>query len=234
MLMMSSANPGWHAEGRVAFPGRLAGAVQILFAVLLGGLSAVAGGDSPEFPPRGVVLLAVYALPGVIGLIGVSGGRPALLVAAAATSTLGSLLAFSGVTLIFLVPAILFLVGAVRIAADDSLAASATMRRILGGSLLAVALIVLMVCAGASALLITDERCWTGYATPSGIRYEPAPYTTGEMDVPTGAISSTCSTGVLSARGVGLAGLVGGGALALAIATRRRPGEAREEVGPAR
>lgn len=201
--------------------------MQILFAVLLGGVSAIAGGDSPEFPPRGIVLLAVYAVPGVIGLIGVAGARPALLVAAAVASTLGSFVAFSGVTLIFLVPAMLFLVGAVRIASEDAVADSTTIRGLLGGVILAATLIALMVGAGASALLITDERCWTAHETLRGIRYEPAPYATGEMEVPAGATSSTCSTGVISARGVGLAGLLGGGAVVLAIATRRLPGDGR-------
>lgn len=204
--------------------GRLGGLTQVVFASLLGGLSALAREGSPEFLPRGFVLLAVYSLPGIIGLLGVAQRRPALLLAAAAASTIGSVLAFSGVTLIFLVPAMLFLVGAVRMASEDSVAASMTMRRVFGGVLLATILTVLMIGAGASALIVTDEQCWTTYQTPGGVRYELAPYTTGEMQVPVGALSFSCSTGVISARGVGLAGLLGGGALGLAMATgRRRP-----------
>ena len=210
------------------FPGRLSGAVQIIFAALLGGVSALAGGDSPEFPPRGLVLFAVYAIPGIVGLLGVAGRRPALLLAAAAASTVGSVLAFSGVTLIFLVPAILFLYGAIRLAPVPPTAASRSALGILAGSILAAVLMVLMIGAGASALLVTDERCWTTYQTPGGVRHEPAPYTTGEMQVPTGALSFSCSTGVISARGVGLAGLLGAGALALAIATGRRPRDVHE------
>jgi len=221
--MVSSANPARSADDRAAFPGRLAGAVQILFAALLGGVSALAGGDSPEFLPRGAVLLAVYSLPGIVGLLGVAQRRPALLLAAGAASTVGSVLAFSGVTLIFLVPAILFFFGAIRLATVAPTAGSGSVSGILAGSVLAAALTVLMIGAGASALLVTDEQCWATYQTPGGVRYEPAPYTTGEMQVPTDALSFSCSTGVISARGVGLAGVLGVGALALAMATRRRP-----------
>ena len=85
------------------FAGRLAGVVQITFAVLIGGVSAFAGEGSPEFPPRSLVLLAVYGMPGIVGLLGVTGRRPALLLAAAATTAVGSVVAFSGVTLIFLI-----------------------------------------------------------------------------------------------------------------------------------
>jgi hypothetical protein len=210
--------------------GRLGGLTQLVFASLLGGVSALAGDGSPEFLPRGVVLLAVYSLPGIIGLIGVAQRRPALLFAAGATSTVGSVLAFSGVTLIFLVPAILFLYGAVRLASVAPVAGSGSAFGILAGSVLAAVLTVLMVGAGASALLVTDEQCWTTNQTPNGVRYEPVPYTTGEMQVPAGAISFSCSTGVISARGVGFAGVLGAGALALAVATGRR----RRDVGELR
>ena len=190
--MESSANPAQPTDDRAAFPGQLAGGVQITFAALLGGVSALAGGDSPEFLSRGVVLFVVYALPGVVGLLGVAGRRPALLLAAGAASTVGSVLAFSGVTLIFLVPAILFFYGAVRLASVAPAAGSGSAFGILAGSVLAAVLTVLMIGAGASALLVTDEQCWTTYQTPGGVRYEPAPYTTGEMQVPEGAISFSC------------------------------------------
>lgn len=231
--MGSSVNPAPRGADRAAFPGRLAGGVQITFAVLIGGVSALAGEGSPEFPPRGLVLLAIYALPGIVGLMGVSERRPALLLAAAATSTVGSVIAFSGVTLIFLVPAILFLYGAVRIASVRSAAGTSSGFGMLAGIVIAAVLTVLMVGAGASALLITDEGCWTTYQTPGGVRYEAAPYTTGEMQVPTGAVAFSCSTGVISLRGVGLASLLGGGALVLAVATRSRPKDAVESRLPA-
>jgi hypothetical protein len=202
--------------------GRLGSLTQLVFASLLGGVSALAGDGSPEFLPRGVVLFVAYALPGVVGLLGVAGRRPALLLAASAASTVGSVLAFSGVTLIFLVPAILFLYGAVRLASVAPEEGSGSASGILAGSVLAAVLTMLMIGAGASALLVTDEQCWTTYQTPNGVRYEPAPYTTGEMQVPAGAISFTCSTGEISARGVGLATLFGTGSIGLGLLNSRR------------
>lgn len=51
----------------------------------------------------------LYAIPAVIGALGAIDGLRSLLEAAAAVlSTIGSVLAFSGVTLVFLVPAVLF------------------------------------------------------------------------------------------------------------------------------
>jgi hypothetical protein len=228
MRVIGSSNPARSSQERAAFAGRLAGAVQIIFAGLIGGASALAGGGSPEFPPRSLVLLVVFAMPGIIGLLGVAQRRPSLLLAAGAAATVGSVIAFSGITLIFLVPAILFFVGAFRIASHGAGAAPRSLGGALAATGIAIALVVLMIGAGASALLVTDERCWTTYETPGGVRFEPAPYTTGEMQVPTGALSMECSTGAISARGVGLAGLLGGGALGLAMATGRRRPDARE------
>jgi hypothetical protein len=235
--MTSSAKVGDGNKERAAFAGRLAGTVQILFAMLIGGVSALAGGAAPDFLPRGVVLLLIYSLPGVVGLLGVAERRPALLLAAAAASAVGSLVAFSGVTLIFLVPAVIFLVGAARLASADAVGAGMSMRSTLAGVVVAAVLVMLMVGAGASALLVTDERCWTMYETQGGgIRYEAAPVATGEVAVPEGALSYGCSNGVISARGVGLGGLLGGSALAIVIVTgRRRGGAARSiSIGSAR
>jgi hypothetical protein len=64
--------------------------------------------NPPEPISRGIALGALYAMPAVIGAIGALQGRRAMLAAASAASAIGSVLAFSGVTLIFGVPAILF------------------------------------------------------------------------------------------------------------------------------
>ncbi len=229
--MESSLNRAPAMGARAAFPGRLAGAVQILFAVLLGGVSALAGDSSPDFIPRGVILAGAYSLPGIVGMLGVAQRRPALLLAASGASAVGSVLAFSGVTLIFLLPAVLFAYAAVRLASVASSTAGIRASGVIAGTVIAAALIALVMGAGASALLVTDERCWTTYATQGGTRIEAAPFTTGEVTVPAGALSYNCSTGVLSARGVGLAGMLGGTALALVVATRPRPSHGSVERG---
>lgn len=206
---------------RSQFLGRLAGATQIIFAALIAGVAALS--FEPGFVPRSVVLLVAFALPGVVGLVGTAARRPALLVAAGTTSAVGAFIAFSGVTLIFLVPAALFFAAAIRLQlAPPSSAGSGWIARV-GQLGFAAAIAVLLFGAGAVALLSTDADCWAEYPTPTGIRIEVGPWSTGEISVPSGATSVSCSSGLISARGAGLGALLGTTALGLAfLAARRR------------
>lgn len=214
------------SSDRSRFAGRLAGLTQVIFAALLGGVSALASGPEPGFMPRWAVLFIVFALPGVVGLIGTQAQRPSLLVAAGVSSAVGAVVAFSGVTLIFLVPAVLFLYGAIRLSSSVQPVGGEGWAGGLAQVGLAAAVAVLLVGAGASAILNTDAACWTEYRTPTGTRIELMPYTSGGVQVPDGATSVSCGTGLISARGVGLAGLLAGSALGLAaIAARRRKPE---------
>jgi hypothetical protein len=92
---------------RIGFAGSF---VQLGLAVFLGVLASGPGTfpDPPEPVPRGLAMVGLYALPAVIGAIGAMRGRRSLLAAAAVMSTVGSVLAFSGVTLLFLIPAFVF------------------------------------------------------------------------------------------------------------------------------
>lgn len=181
---------------------RLGALTQVVFAGLIGGLSGMAGSAEPGFLPRPLVLFGVYALPGVIGLLAIARRRPATLLAAGSASAVGSFLAFSLVTLIFLIPALLMLLGAAAIRglpggwADRAL-----------GALRAVLVLALLLGAGGAALFITDERCWTWHETPFGVVMEPAPVPTGDMGIPVDAPGSGfgCSNGTISGRGVALA-----------------------------
>ena len=213
----------------VRFLGRLASLTQITFAVLLGAVASF--GFEPGFMPRGLVLLILFALPGVVGLIGTTTGRPSLLIAAAATSGVGAFVAFSGVTLIFLVPTVLFAFGAARLAQHPPPGVREGWVRGFVQAGTAAVIVVLLVGAGASALLNTDSGCWSAYQTAFGVRIERMPYSTGEMEIPGGAISTSCSTGLISARGVGLAGILAGSALGLAAITARRRGSASRPSG---
>jgi hypothetical protein len=206
---------------RATFLGRLAATTQIIFGGLLGAVASL--GFEPGFVPRGAVLFGTFALPGIVGWIGIRGRRPTLLLAAALGSFVGAFLGFSGVTLIFLAPALLFLVACGLMALTWRPAGASAWLGALVGLGLAGAIVVLVVSAGASALLVTDTGCWSQYQTPTGVRVEIAPYLAGEMEVPPGAAVSGCSSGLLSVRGVGLGVLLGGGAVGLArIVARRR------------
>lgn len=211
------------------FPGRLASVTQLIFAGLIAGVSALAGEPSPDFVPRWAVLFLVYALPGMIGLLGVQSRRPWLLIASGLAAAVGAVVAMSGVTLIFLVPAVLFLYGGARLAQSPPRAFGGGWAAGLAQVGLAAAIVVLIVGAGASALVNTDAACWTQYRTPTGVRLELMPFSTEGIQVPDGATSVSCSSGLISARGVGLAGLLGGSALALALIGARRRGSGSSE-----
>lgn len=204
--------------------GRLASVTQVLF----GGLLAIVASSSfePGFILRGAALFLVFAIPGIVGGLGAVGRRPALLIAAGLTSFVGAFIAFSGVTLIFLIPALLFVFGAVQVQGSGPQKRNS----IAGGiarAAAAVAIVVLLVGAGASALLVTDDTCWAEYHGAGGARIEPFPYTSGEIALPDDATSASCSTGVISARGVGLAAVLWAGALFLAAQSSRLPPESR-------
>jgi len=196
---------------------RLGALTQLVFALLIGGVSGLAGDPEPDFVPRPVVLLAIFALPGLVGLLAIARHRPAMVLAAGIASAVGSFVAFSGVTLIFLVPASLMLIGAARVPAE-----AGDWRSRAVGAARAFLVVILMVGAGGSALLITDARCWTWRETPSGVVMEPAPFSTGEVEVPLGSTGYGCANGLISARGVVLASALGLAAIGLAALPVRR------------
>jgi hypothetical protein len=200
------------------FLGRLAGIVQLLFACLIGVL-ATALGDEPDFVPRGIVLFVTFGVPGLIGIVGARRRQRALLVAAAVTSFLGSFVAFSGVTLIFLVPAMLFAVGALAIHPAPDEDRRALTHAVRAGA--AVAIVVLSIAAGVAALLVTDAGCWNAYPAPLGTTYQLLPFS-NSLSVPPGALSSGCTTGLVSARGVGIATVLWICAVWLALRSSRR------------
>lgn len=90
--------------------GLIASVVQLALAAMLGGIAGRPDSfpNPPEPIPRGLALGLLYTLPAVIGSLGAIGGRRSLLAAAAVLSSIGSVIAFSGVTLVFLIPALVF------------------------------------------------------------------------------------------------------------------------------
>ena len=206
---------------RTQFYGRLASVTQLAFALLLGGVASLH--LEPGFVPRGTLLLVIFALPGIVGFIGSTKRRPSLLIAAGVTSAIGAFVAFSGVTLIFLVPAALFLAAASGMALTKISPTRSGLLAGLARIVLSAMIVGLIVAAGASGLLITDSACWSVFPTPTGVQIETTPYTTGEIGFAPGATASGCSTGNTSARGVGLAGMLALTALGLTWITARRP-----------
>lgn len=215
-----------NARARGTFAARLGAITQVLFGGILGIVASF--GFEPGFLPRGVVLFLVFAIPGLVGWLGVERRRPALLIAAGLTSFVGAFVAFSGVTLIFLLPALLLIAGAVRVEATAPPKARASILSALGRGLAAWAIVATLVGGGTAALLLTDDACWVEYEVANGPRIQILPYSTGEMTVPPGATGMSCSTGIISARGVALGGALWLGALVLAERSSRRPDAVRD------
>jgi len=208
-----------HVIANRGFLARLGALSQIVFAALIAGVSALAGSSVPDFLPRPLVLFAVYGLPGLIGFIAIDRRRPAVLLAAAGASAIGAFVAFSGVTLIFVLPATFMAVGAIGMPGGATSA-----RSIAVGGVRALLILALLVAAGASAILVTDAGCWDFRETPQGTVYLPAPNPSPPMLVVPGT-GYGCSTGLISARAVGLGFVLGATAIGLAILpVRRRQG----------
>ena len=207
--------------GGSQFIGHLACVTQLTFAVLIGAVASIR--FEPGFAPRGTVLLVLYALPGLVGLLGVAARRPALLLAAGVASLIGAFVAFSGVTLIFVIPGLLFVAGAVRLVGAATGAVHDGWISGIAQGVLATAIVALFIGAGATVLLETDSGCWSAIRTPVGLRLERAPFATGEVALPFDAVSVGCSTGLISARGVALGTFLVGAGLVLAAVAARRP-----------
>ena len=216
-----SGGPGSDPAAIQATPrfGTYGVALQLGLALLLGifvagSFGAGSGAGSlgpPDHLNRGVVLGLLFAVPGVIAAIGVRGGRPSVLVAAVVMDMSGVLLSFA--TLVFVVPAVLFVTHAAASDRGPIRLTSAVRAAVLG-----VALIALVVGAGVVLLTTTESRCWTAYSTPTGTEYRFSPFVGNgvEVTVPLDAIGSGCETGVLSAQGEAIAAVLALGAIVLA------------------
>jgi hypothetical protein len=86
-----------------------AGIGTIVLAALLALIPRDVGPAPPEEVPRVLAMSLMFATPGVVGIVGVLRGRRAIVAAAGVLCLLQSVVAFSGVTLVFLAPALGFL-----------------------------------------------------------------------------------------------------------------------------
>jgi hypothetical protein len=126
--------------------GLLAAGITAGCALLLGAVASAAGSTGiPSEMPRGVLLGLLLGAPAAIGALGAVSGRRVLLVAAGILCLCLSVLAFSGVTLIVLVPALLFLRASVSDAAVPLARKPSSRRRLLVLVALAVPVALLAV-----------------------------------------------------------------------------------------
>jgi hypothetical protein len=228
--------------------GLATGAVVIGYAVFLGAIRAgfirVPGSGSGDIGPSdadlGALWLTVaFALPGVIAAIAAVRRSGPLLITAGILCICQAFIAFSGVALPFVVPAI-FLV-----ALGAATAPGLHQRRAM---LAGLGVFVLVLAGWVTALGLTETRCWTATEGPNGnLVYTDVPATNemlygesgvggsvgGASDDPT-EVASGCDGGSPTAAGLGLGFLFALTAVALtAWGSRPDPPHTDEGVASA-
>lgn len=198
----------------------LAGVIAVVSAIQTGGADDF---GPPPVVPRPIVIAIVLGLPAGIAAIAALRGSRAMLIAAGALCLLQSVVAFSGVTLGFVIPGIVLIsLGLQRAPAEPP---SLTRRREwLAG--------VFVVCVGIAAWVVpfatSETVCWTARAGPDGSPvYTRIPETNTFSGGP-GDLGSGCDGGTWTLEGLLAGSVLAIGALAMSgFATSRRRDAAR-------
>lgn len=226
---------GWRLPSGTSKPrdprrlGLATAAVVIGYAVFIGAIRAgfvrVAGSGSGDIGPSdadlGALWLTVaFALPGVIAAIAAERRSGPLLITAGVLCFGQALIAFSGVALPFVVPAVYL------IALGARCAPSPDARR---ATLAGIGVIALVIAGWVAGLGLTETRCWVATQGPDGTYvYTDVPATDemlygesgvggavgGASDGPT-QVASGCDGGSPTVAGVGLGFLFASAAVAL-------------------
>ncbi len=201
------------------------------YAVVVAAISAGLVGDlvSDEFGPADVVprpllLGGLFLIPAALAAVGAIRRSRPILVAAGVLCLAQSFIAFSGVTIPFVVPGFLLLaIGA------QGPGVKVSGRAAIGG----IAAIVLGLAAWVSLLGLTETRCWVARTAADGsVVYTQIPVS-DTLSVGVDEVASGCDGGALTIQGAALAAALGIGAMGLAaLATTRPPAirPPREEV----
>lgn len=161
----------------------------------------------PETVPAPVRLAVMFLLPAFVAAIGALRRSRPILVAAGVLCLAQSFVAFSGVTIPFVVPAFLLLVLGAR---NDGTKAS---RRALAGGVLVVLLGFAMWVA---PFTLTETTCWVAETGVDGtVVSRQVPVTETQTLGPT-EVGAGCDEGTVTARGVALAAVLWIGAVAVA------------------
>jgi hypothetical protein len=198
-------------------------AIIVAYAVAVGAISAAASSlgpgvvSPPAAFPRPVVLALLLSIPAGIAAIGSMRASRPLLIAAGLLCLVQSFLAFSGVTIPFVIPALLLLV-----IGGNGAARSSSLRASLGGALI----VALGVAALIAPFVLTQTTCWVARRGANGsVIYTQTPATnTDSGTLGLDDLASGCGSGELTIGGVGLAAFLGIGAIAVAaVASGGRP-----------
>jgi hypothetical protein len=166
---------------------------------------------APVLVPRPILTAILLAVPAAIAFIGVVRKSHLTLVVAGVLALLQSFVAFSGVTLGFLLPALLLIVLGVREGESDDRLRPSRRRRVTG------ILVVGLVVSSWLVLLGTSETvCWIARMGPDGTPIYRLIPVTETINVGGSEIGGGCDSGVATAAGLLAGGVLLLGAFALA------------------
>ena len=175
--------------------------------------------DEPRPPwwvDRPVALFGLLSLPAVVATIGAIRGTRPLVVVAGVLCLLQSFIALSGITLGFIVPALMFL----ALGTAERWPAAARPRRTTLAA--AVAVVVMAVGAWTSLLGLTGPRCYSFSRQPDGsLVFTEVPATKMQLNGPAPIVGDGggCGSGELTIQGMGVSAVLALGAIALATAS---------------
>lgn len=206
--------------------GLAAAAIIAGYALFVGAISAGwivdLGADRfspPQAALRPLLLVGLFLLPAIVAAIGAIRRSRPLLVAAGILTLGQSLVAFSGITIPFLVPAVLLLALGI-----DARGTSAPRRAVIG----ALAVVILGLGAWIVPFALSETSCWIARSGPGGtIVYSQVP-ASDTSTLGSGDLAAGCDGGSFTLQGVGLAAVLGIGSVAMAVLASTRPAVASQ------
>ena len=211
----------------LAAAGIIAGLALWVAAISAGLVGDLVGDDlgPPELVPRPILLGALLMVPAFIAAVGALRRSHPILIAAGVLCFAQSFVSFAGVSLPFLVPALLLLV------LGASGASAETHRRAMVGGVLVIAL---GFAAWVAPFAMTETSCWVARAGADGtLIYARIPVPAGadggggsgqvELGLQPTDVGSGCDGGALTIQGAALAAVFGIGAVAVAALASMTP-----------
>jgi hypothetical protein len=188
----------------------------------------------PDAVPRPLLLAGLLMVPAAIAFVGAIRRSGLILIAAGVMCLLQAFVAFSGVTIPFVAPALLLL------------ALGAEQRDPVRKPALVAGVLVIFLGLGAwlAALGMTETTCWVARTASDGrVVYAAVPIPAGadlgsgsghvEFELAADDLGQGCADGQLTTQGAGVAVVFGIGAVAVATLGSMGPGPRRRATAPA-